>query len=310
MDLKFKKKSTYDTTPGTITFNTSTKRIGVANTGGDVTEYGGGSTYIDELKLRNSDTNGSATSLNAGDLLFASDQNVNRFAFLPSSYISVQYSRNAGETWEDYPDLTSTDIYNFFSKKDFVQIYLGGSATNQTSDSQLKITITIPTTNYRFYASIRKFYIWASTNGTTNFTVDLTVYDKTNNKTHIIAKNHKLSGWSGYNTINCNTTIGGSEPTWGHGGTMEFIFKQTTATTGNHVGRSACIYSIFAYSDNIWAYPSNLARTGHMYDWYGLETVFPSSVYAYNKYDVDNKLMTASDVDSKIEDSWTWGEYD
>ena len=91
---------------------------------------------------------------------------------------------------------------------------------------------------------------------------------------------------------------------------MEFIFKQTTATTGNYVGRSACIYSIFAYSDNIWTYPSNLARTGHMYNWYGLETVFPSAVYAYNKYNDDNKLMTASDVDSKIEDSWTWGEYD
>lgn len=45
MDLKFKKKSTYDTTPGTITFNNSTKRIGIANSDSTITEYGGGCIY-------------------------------------------------------------------------------------------------------------------------------------------------------------------------------------------------------------------------------------------------------------------------
>lgn len=41
MNLQFKKKSTYDTTPGIITFNDSTKRIGIANADQTISEYGG-----------------------------------------------------------------------------------------------------------------------------------------------------------------------------------------------------------------------------------------------------------------------------
>lgn len=269
----------------------------------------GGGAYIDEIKLRTSDVNGSVGSLNTGDLMFAADQLVNRFAGLPPDYVTVEYSTNNGESWYGTSVLTDTDIYNFFSKKAGRQIYLGGDINRDNpSDCQLRITIDIPTTNYKFYASICKFYIWASTNGVSKLTVDLTVYNKTKGTSKTICTNHSLGGWSGYNTINLNDTIGGSE-TYGIGNKLVFTFKQV-AGTDNSATKCAGIYSIFAYTNNTWATPSNLAETGHIYNWYGLETVFPSSVYAYNKYNADNKLMTASDVDSKIEDSWTWGEYD
>lgn len=45
MDLKFKKKSSYDTTPGTVTFNTSTSQISVGTEDGVVT-MGGGEIYL------------------------------------------------------------------------------------------------------------------------------------------------------------------------------------------------------------------------------------------------------------------------
>ena len=42
MNLQFKKKRTYDTTPGTITFNDNTNMIGVANADNSISEMGGG----------------------------------------------------------------------------------------------------------------------------------------------------------------------------------------------------------------------------------------------------------------------------
>ena len=58
----------------------------------------GGGAYIDEIKLRTSDVNGSVGSLNTGDLMFAADQLVNRFAGLPPDYVTVEYSTNNGES--------------------------------------------------------------------------------------------------------------------------------------------------------------------------------------------------------------------
>lgn len=40
MQLSFKKQSTYDTTPGTVTFNTTTSQIGVGTENGVVTMGG------------------------------------------------------------------------------------------------------------------------------------------------------------------------------------------------------------------------------------------------------------------------------
>lgn len=308
MDLKFKKKkSTYDTTPGTITFNESTKRIGIADSDSSITEYGGGS-YIDEIKLRSSDINGSVGILNAGDLMFAADQMVNRFAGMPADYITVEYSTNNGGSWSEYPNLTNENKQDLLTKRVQKQIYLGRNKTNDNpSNCQLRITIDIPTDTYKFYAKICKFYIWASTNGTSKLTVDIIVYNKTKVTSKTICTNHVLSGRPGYNTVNLNDIIGGSEE-YGIGNKIVFTFKQV-AGTESLATRNACIYSIFAYTSNTWVTPSNLAETGHMYTWYVNDTVFPSGVYS-GLHTAGYKLLTESEVESKIQDSWTWGEYD
>lgn len=239
--------------------------------------------------------------------MFAADQMVNRFTGMPPDYITIEYSTNNGESWSEYPNLSDIDKQDVFSKKDQTMLCLGGNNTNDNpSNCQLKITIDIPTDTYKFYAQVCKFYIWVSTKGTSKLTVDIIVYNKTKGTSKTICTNHVLAGWPGYNTINLREIIGGTEE-FGAGNKIVFTFKQV-AGTGSWSTKNAIISSIFAYTTNTWTTPSNLAATGHMYTWFGNNTIFPSAVYA-GKYHTDYQLLTKSQVESKINESWTWAEY-
>lgn len=240
--------------------------------------------------------------------MFAGDISINRFAGLPPEYITIEYSRNNGQTWTKQ-EVDNVLLNQLFSTQKDACLYIGGySDYNNISSSndQTKITIEIPKTRFKFYANIRKFYLFVSTNGA-SMTVDITASEtlsSSNPATKEITKDRVINGWSGYNTINCDVILGGNA-NYGYS-KLEFIFKQKLISST----APAQIYSIFAYCGNVYQTPSNLANTGHLYRWQGTQNaIFPQSVFVNDTFSSSNMLLPASEIDSRIAASWEWGEY-
>lgn len=306
MQLKFKKQSTYDTTPGTITFNTSTSQIGVGTEDGVVTMGGGD---ISKIRWDANDSAGTRGSLSAGDMAIAQEFGSNRFYFYDPSKIDVEYSRDGGKTWLDYgaPDEQKFNLTSTKGLSD--EFYIGKWVSGETFNSswRLRITFNNPIGNNEIYGSLSMFIINASTNGATGTHITLKGYNGNDQLISTYIESN-WSGWSGYNSYYPNTIMfGGSSSQLYHCFKLEFEFW-----VDNYTGTSApLIYNIFAYGSNLWNYKNSLINWGHLYKIdINKNACFPSSLYVNNSTATANKLLSSSEVDSKIEDSWTWGEYD
>lgn len=305
MQLQFKKQSTYDTTPGTVTFNTSTAQIGVGTENGVVTMGGGD---ISKLRWDENSTAGTRGYLSAGDVAIASEWSSNRFVLYDTNKINIEYSRDGGKTWLDY-GASDEEKFNLVSRKDIVSFYLGKWESGETFNPswQLKVTINNPSEAIEIYGTINMFLINASTSGTVSGQkVIINGYDGNGKliKTYI---DSQWLGWSGWNSYYPDEIrFGGSSSQVKQCFKLEFIFS-----VGSYTGETAPrIFNIFAYGTNLWTWKNYLTLWGHLYiidkD---KNACFPSSLYVNNALTPANKLLSSSEVDSKIEESWTWGEY-
>lgn len=232
----------------------------------------------------------------------------NRFYFYDPSKIDIEYSRNAGETWLDY-GATDKEKFDLTSMKGISRFYIGKWVSGETFDPswRLRITFNNPIGNNEIYGSLNMFIINASTSGATGTHITLKGYNGNNQVINTYIDSN-WSGWSGYNSYYPNAIIfGGGSSQLSQCFKLEFEFW-----VDNHTGTSApTILNIFAYGPNLWAYKNSLVNWGHLYKIdINKNACFPSSLYVNNVISTTNKLLSSSEVDSKIEESWTWGEYD
>lgn len=201
----------------------------------------------------------------------------NRFAFLPASAITSEYSTDGGSTWTT---ITAGDAReNIFAATG--SFYIGNNSATGIDKSKYKCRITITTTG-AVYSTLNKFAIRVSTNGSTGSHVKLESRTKANqdagNNTWVTnVERAELSGWSGWNVINVSgiTTHGNTSAQYSQ---LRFTFGvDSHPSTSQYNGLQ--ILSIMAFGGEGWTTPSTMASNGHLYSYDATKkATFPGDV--------------------------------
>lgn len=238
----------------------------------------------------------------AYDAALINDQSANRFAFIKNG-ITVEYSRDGGSSWTAVPKPAAG--WKMFSilegslLDDSKPLRIGladkdhpATATNAFGKYMLRITLDMATTG--FYGQIDKFALWVSTDGSSDCRCQITTQkysDSVSNPsvwTSIANESSaeqsvQISGWSGWNIINCASIATVQPVHWGNPSAnliskIRFTFW---ANGGNSPDQyfGLQIKNIQAFGSTAWAYPSNMAQHGHLYRYdENQNAIFPGSV--------------------------------
>ena len=200
----------------------------------------------------------------------------NRAQFSKPAGITIEYSNDSGSTWTDYgaSDITKTSLV---SGKDVYLVL--GRLSSGTAPITSQLRITINANKCGFYTNLKSVLINYATSGTagnrvmveranigseTNFTSTIGTYD--------------ISGWSGWNSLPLAVgAFGGSPSQTSQCGALRFTFSFTNTYSN---GRPNVLGMMFL-GTTYWITPSNMARTGHIYDWdVNQNATFPAGITA------------------------------
>ena len=208
------------------------------------------------------------------------DLGANRFMFGKAAGITVEYSEDAGTTWNTY-SLTDYEKLTLFSTGSNY-IYAGGKKDRQpTKNDMLRVTIDVDT--FGVYTALNKFALFISTGGAFGCfcTIEASL-ENSPTEFKVFADKVLISGWTGYNIINTeNLETYSNAPTRQYG-LIRFTFGSTTAPTIE--GRlGLAITKIMAFGGSGWITPSNMAKNGHLYTYNPYQdATFPAVVTAPN----------------------------
>ena len=205
----------------------------------------------------------------------------NRFAFMKPSAITVEYSRNGGQTWAAYPfsDTQKTALFSGI----VTPCYIGASPEEGVDKSAYQLRITIDTSKAPLYTELKKIVIDCSSSGSTGCWC--TVEGRTHgdveggvNEWAVFVNRAAIAGWSGYSVINTSlTTYSNSDA----------HYQQVRLTFGvtEHSAASAypglSIRRIMGYGGFGWSTPSAMAASGHLYSYDASGNAeFPAAVEA------------------------------
>lgn len=181
-------------------------------------------------------------------------------AFLPANCITVEYSSDAGKTWEDY-GMSEAQKRDLFALVPNNGVKLSKSSPVSTNDC---VRITIEPLDR--YVSFDQLYIWFSI-GSHTCTLDLersTIGAK--DTFSFIRKDVPLDGWSGPNVINFPYgTFGGGVSQTGNNYKYRMTFR--TTKLGNDTTQSPTIIDIRFYGDSVWSTRNDMVRGDYPFSW-------------------------------------------
>ena len=214
------------------------------------------------------------------DAAMVSELGANRFMFGKVEGITVEYSEDAGATWNTYPLADSTKVDLFSTGNNYV--FAGGEKSRQPSVNDM-LRVTIDSDAFGVYTALNKFVLFISTGGASGCycTIDAALESSpTTFKT--FADKVPVSGWSGYDIINTEAfETYGNSPLRQYG-LIRFTLGCTSAPTiSNRAGLA--LLKIMAFGGTGWSTPSTMAKTGHLYSYNSRkDAVSPASVTALN----------------------------
>lgn len=259
-----------DVSSGAASFNVPTKTSHLTNDSGFLTSHQ--TLYEANLNWGGKDFSAGYSPIDAAmiDVLGA-----NRFAFLKTAGLTIEYSTDGGTSYTDYGATDAQKVGLFSSGQSF---YLGKHTSNGSCTTNDRLRVTIDTRAASIYTVLNKIAIYMSTSGAT---VQVLI-EKALQSTPTTFSTHKdwtgISGWSGWNILNISrlTTYGNSAA--GQYGRIRFTFRQTAVNT-NYT--SADISKIMGFGGVGWATPSTMAATGHLYSYDSSQNAtFPAKVTA------------------------------
>lgn len=211
-------------------------------------------------------------------------------AFLPANCITVEYSSDAGKTWEDY-GLSEAQKRGLFALTRDNDVRLSKSSPVSTNDC---VRITVEPLDR--YVSFDQLYIWFSISSHT-CTLDLersTIGAK--DTFSFIRKDVPLNGWSGPNVINFPYgTFGGGVSQTGNNYKYRMTFR--TTKLGKGTTTSPTISDIRFYGDSAWSIPNDMVRGDYPFSWdRDMNVNFPKQLKEQGKrvYSENNKPTPAT----------------
>lgn len=199
----------------------------------------------------------------------------NRTAFMPADAITVEYTVDGGETWQDY-ELTDAQKIGLFSQNREFSVALGKDAP-QAIGKGVRITVK-PIDRY---ASVDTFYCWFSTQGATcNCSIERSTIGAKDIFT-TIKGNIPVAGWYGNNEI-CflGGTFGGGSNQTSNSYAYRFTFM-TTAISSTYGDYAPIVTDLRMYGVNVWNAANQMMKTGDLYSWdANKNAAFPAEIKA------------------------------
>lgn len=211
----------------------------------------------------------------------------NRFAFAHAGGITVEYSTDAGETWLDYglSDAEKIGLLTIPNQK----IYIGKAPDNPLTPASM-LRVTINPQKIGLYTRLNKFIMQITTNECSNCycTIDASL-KSTPEAFKVFADKARLSGWSGWNVINTEDLT-----TYGNDVNLQYDIIRFTfgCTEVNTKYWGLGVYCILGFGGAGWQTPSNMAQTGHLYNYDANQNAaFPDNVTAKQFNGVATKAL-------------------
>lgn len=199
----------------------------------------------------------------------------NRFMFGKPAGVSIEYSRDGGNTWTDYgaDNAKKASLFSIGS-----EIIIGKAGSKEaTKDYQVRVIIT--TDKFGVYSSLNKFIIYGNTNGCSGSWVTIEAATKADNTTFKTFVNKaSFEGRSGYNVYNTDGIT-----TYGNNTSQYQILRFTFGCTGvsTQFSNQLSIRQIMAFGGVGWNTPSTMAKSGRVYSLdYNQNAYFPAGVIA------------------------------
>ena len=202
----------------------------------------------------------------------------NRAQFAKPAGITVEYSTDSGTTWVDYgaDDTEKIKLVSGLGGN----FYLGKISSGTTPiTSQLRITINANACG--IYTNLKTILIEYNNDGTNGNQVMIERANRGSEAdfTSVIGT-YSVKGWSGWNSLPLQVGgFGGSSSQTSNCGALRFTFSFTEIRNS---GNPQVLNMIFL-GTTYWDTPSNMARTGHLYNWDANQNaVFPGKLTATN----------------------------
>lgn len=217
-----------------------------------------------------------AASFGPLDASMIPDLGANRLVFGKAEGITVEYSRDAGETWTDYG---LADAYKVALFSTGAGCIIGkSSAGSTTADCMLRVTIDADA--FGVYTILNKFVIYSSTSGSSGCWCTIEASKESTPSTFVkFADKVTLAGWPGYNVINTADLITYANSPTTQYGLIRFTFGCTSHTMSNYAGLT--VTRIMGFGGVGWKTPSYMASNGHLYRYDSSQNAyFPSKINA------------------------------
>ena len=217
-----------------------------------------------------------ASAISPIDAALSYMHSANRLQFAKPDGITIEYSTNGGSTWADYGASNGQKIALVSGL--YVGLYLGKrtSGTTATTDA---LRITLNASNCNVYTIGRTLLINFTTGGASGCKVKVETSTIGAPTTFTDRGSYDIDGWSGWNSYPINIGAFGGNPTQ----TWQIDNIRLTFTTGSASAPDgkAAVSNLLLFGDATWITPSNMARTGHIYDWdINQNAIFPAGITA------------------------------
>lgn len=217
----------------------------------------------------------------------------NRLQFTKPEGITVEYSTNSGSTWTDYGASNGQKIALVSGL--YAVLYLGKRTSGTTAITDA-LRITLNATNCGVYTIGRTLLINFSTAGATGCKVKVETSTIGAPTTFTDRGSYNIDEWSGWNSYPINIGAFGGNPTQ----TWQIANIRLTFTMGSASasGQRANVTNLLLFGEATWITPSNMARTGHIYDWdIHQNAIFPAGITATS---FNGNATSASSVSNSL----------
>lgn len=200
----------------------------------------------------------------------------NKAAFINGDAITIEYSTDGGTTYTD-SGISKLNKSELFTRGFGVPI---GGSTAMTADNytKLKTRITLTAQNgtgtQYIYTDVKKLLVNMSSAAQADMLIETMLGSSTTWSTY---GTYRVAGWSGWNDIPLNITLGGGVDQKDRPWKVRFTFSLATYSTSHTTTKH--IYSFRLFGQNSWWVPSTLGKTGHLYDYdMNQNATFPGDV--------------------------------
>lgn len=216
-----------------------------------------------------------AGDVTAVDMAVSNLHSANRLAFGKPEGITIEYSRDGGSTWVNYG---ATDGQKVKLVSGIGNTFVvGGTSANVTTNYQLRITLNAY--KMHVYTSAKKLLVNISTNGANNCRMKVEYALLGSQTTFVNINTYAITGWSGWNSIPIDFPLGSRSNQTNNRAVLRLTF--TIGSINNEYSNALSISDIAIYGSTYWIYNSEMAKTGHLYQYDSSQNAtFPKNVKA------------------------------